>query len=127
MTSNEWRLPPTGGAGRGTAPRSLQLDRDEFLLVDWLICGAARLLPDCSIEELRQWDEVRFAVWNALRFADACAIADPPKVIPATQSLTLGRNDALILFALAPTTFRWGTGPDCGYSLKSKLSAYLEG
>ena len=124
MASNEWKLPTSGG--RGSA-RILQLDRDEFLLVDWLICGAARLLPDCSIEELRLWDEVRCSVWRALRFADTCSTADPPKVIPATQALPMKGADAAILFALAPTTFRWGTGPDCGYSLKSKLSAYLEG
>ena len=124
MTSNEWRLPPSGG--RGPA-RILQLDRDEFLLVDWILCGASRLLPDCALEELHKWDDVRFSVWGALRFADQCSMVDPPKVIPATQALTIRATDAAILFALAPTTFRWGTGPDCGYSLKAKLSAYLEG
>ena len=121
---NEWSLPSTGG--RKTT-HVLSLDRDEFLLVDWLICGASRLLPDGSLEELRKWDDIRFNVWRALRFADTCSTADPPKVIPATQSLTIRPPDAAILFALAPTTFRWGTGPDCGYSLKAKLSAYLEG
>ena len=29
------------------------------------------------------------------------------------------------LLALVPTTFRWGTGADCGYELKLKLYRFL--
>ena len=39
----------------------------------------------------------------------------------------MDESTARILLAIVPTTFRWGTGPDCGYSLKTKLYLYLIG
>ena len=34
---------------------------------------------------------------------------------------------ARVLLALVPTTFRWGTGSDCGFALKLKLYHFLIG
>lgn len=41
--------------------------------------------------------------------------------------LAIDFSEARALLALIPTTFRWGTAPDCGFSLKAKLSQYIEG
>lgn len=104
--SSEWTVP--------AVPLTLLLDNDELALVDWVLCGASRLLPDIVLEDLvTPWHDVRMAVWQLL--------AQGQKELPMAQ------ETAKILLALCPTTHRWGTGGDCGYSLKTKLARFLRG
>ena len=107
--SPEWALP---------ADPTPRLDMGELLLIDWIICGSSRLLPNADLDYLvKSWHTFRLQVWKTLdEFTDP-AITERPFII--------GIPEAKALFALAPTTFRWGTGSDCGFSLKQKLSRYL--
>ena len=46
-----------------------------------------------------------------------------PDVVTVVHVEPLNVDDFLVrtLLAIVPTTFRWGTGADCGYELKLKL------
>ncbi len=111
LDDKEWALP--GGPG-------IKLDQGELLLLDWVLCGASRLIPNADLDYLlEKWHEFRLEIWRAIRQLKA----------PDVNELRLAFTDpeAKALLALVPTTFRWGTGPDCGYALKQKLSNFLLG
>lgn len=98
------------------------LNRDEYLLIDWILCGASRLIPNIETDELvNKWHPLRMRVWdkfigdNIKKFTDEKAEQDVP----------MDTETARFLLGIAPTTFRWGTGADCGLSLKLKLAEFL--
>jgi len=99
--------------------QTVELDQGELLLLDWVLCGASRLIPNADLEILISWHDVRLAIWAKLG-----QINTPPH---QTVPLSLTEGEAKALLALVPTTFRWATGPDCGYSLKTKLHTFLRG
>ena len=101
------------------------LSVDELLLLDWVMCSASHLIPDISLGDLVVgWGPLRMAVWRSLSRADvenATRETRDESKYPFNFDETVAMN----LLALVPTTFRWGTGLDCGYSLKMKLYRFL--
>ena len=111
MNDKEWALPAEPG---------IRLDQGELLLLDWVLCGASRLIPDADLDYLlEKWHEFRLDVWRGIGQLKA------PDVNEVELALT--DPEAKVLLAVVPTTFRWGTGPDCGYTLKTKLAKFLLG
>ena len=45
--------------------------------------------------------------------------------VPHVEPLNVDDFLVRTLLAIVPTTFRWGTGADCGYELKLKLYRFL--
>jgi hypothetical protein len=98
----------------------LTLTAHELLLLDWVICPASGLMPGTELEQLvKGWAEVRDAIWQVLSEVDLGKGERYP--------FPLNPLDAEFLFAVVPTTFRWGTGPDCGFGLKRRLYFFLHG
>jgi len=111
MSEREWALPPEPG---------IKLDQGELLLLDWVLCGASRLIPNADLDYLLEnWHDCRISIWRAIGQLKAPNAND--------VKLAFTEPEAKALLALCPTTFRWGTGPDCGYTLKQKLSKFLMG
>ncbi len=109
VDEKEWAIPPAPG---------INLDRGELLLVDWVLCSASRLIPNADLDHLlNSWHDMRLAVWKSV------AQLDTPTSSEA--KFRLSDTEAKALLAVVPTTFRWGTGPDSGYSLKQKLARFL--
>lgn len=104
MKADDWILP--------SVHRGLTLDRGELLLLDWIICEASHLLPEASIRELLQWQPLRLKCWHGISLG-------------GNYELELPENEANILLALCPTTFRWGVGDDVAFSLKLKLARFI--
>jgi hypothetical protein len=99
---------------------ALSLTPGELLLLDWILCPASGLIPGTELEQLiRGWEGVRQAIWGILAEIDLGKDARYP--------LPLNMLDAQYIFAVTPTTFRWGTGPDCGFSLKRRLYLFIQG
>jgi hypothetical protein len=111
----EWELPVP------PPPPGVDLEAGELLLIDWVLCGASHIVQNYDLDELvMRWHDLRILVWCGLK-----ALADArPKAITQFR-YELRQADAETLLALVPTTHRWGTGPDVGYSLKLKLSVFL--
>ena len=90
------------------------LTRDEALLLDWLLTYP---MPAAVVEldwHLK-WEALRLDLWSQL--------ATEAKFIKAEMS----EREAAMFLAITPTTFRWGNGSDCGYSLKIKLARFIQG
>ena len=111
MAELEWELPP---------PLLLNLEISELQLIDWSICAASRMLPDCALEQLLAWHAIRMDVWAGILHIERTGSGN-------TATFALSEQEAKILLAVIPTTFRWSTGLDCGYSLKQKLAKFLRG
>ena|SRR2546426_9533112 len=110
----EWELPAP------PPPPGIDLEAGELLLIDWVLCGASHILPVHELEELvPRWHDLRLEVWRGLH-----VLAAGPKAPKQTHYL-LSESEAEKLLALVPTTHRWGTGPDCGYTLKLKIAGFL--
>lgn len=95
----------------------IRLNRDELLLLDWILTYP---MPTSGPVELdwhmhTSWRALREQVWAKLRHGGQGGM------------VWIDDQDGELLLALIPTTFRWATGEDCGYSLKLKLSAALAG
>lgn len=114
--ADDWKLPKDFYKPQ---EKLLPLDSAELRLVDWIICGAAHILPDSGMNELMEWHAFREKVWFGLyrTLMEKQQIHD----LPITDT------EAKIVLALCPTTFRWSTGPDTGLTLKLKLSMLLRG
>jgi hypothetical protein len=107
-TPDPWILPPVKPA--------LDLTEGELLLADWIICGASRLITEADTTFLvSAWEGVRLALWQAIDVAPT----------ERAHSITINRFQVQALFAICPTTFRWGMGDDVGFSLKMKLARFL--
>ena len=78
------------------------------------------MLPDCALEQLMAWHNFRMDVWAGILHIERTGAG-------STAAFAITEQEAKILLAVIPTTFRWGTGIDCGYSLKQKLAKFLRG
>ena len=88
--------------------------------MDWSICAASRMMPDCALDVLMTWHVFRMDVWAAILHIERTGTG-------TTAAFAMTDQEAKVLLAVVPTTFRWGTGIDCGYSLKQKLAKFLRG
>ena len=111
MNDKKWALPAEPG---------IKLDQGELLLLDWVLCGASRAIPNADIGYLlEKWHEFRLDIWRGIKQLKAPDVNE--------VGLALIDLEARALLAVVPTTFRWGNGPDCGYTLKNKLANFLLG
>jgi hypothetical protein len=90
----------------------VSFSQGELLLLDWVLCSASGMVPGADLGELMMWDGLRQRTWA---------------VYMGQGSLVIEETEARQLLALTPTTFRWGTGPDVGLSLKQKLASIVTG
>ena len=112
VLDNDWGIP---------AVESIKLTEEELLLLDWVICSGSQLIPNASLEDLvTNWSSFRADVWKVISYINRYN-----KNLAVTESLPIDEFLARTLLALVPTTFRWGTGADCGYELKLKLYRFL--
>ena len=118
MLDDGWELPSLD---------SISLTEEELLLLDWIMCSGSGLIPSATLEELvTNWSAFRYDVWKGIS-----ALTKQRKGVPTeinrtiTESLTIDEFTVRTLLAIIPTTFRWGTGADCGYELKLKLYKFL--
>ena len=112
VLDNDWGIP---------ALESIKLTEEELLLLDWFMCSGSQLIPNASLEDLvTNWSSFRADGWKGIS-----TINRYNKNHPITESLPIDEFLARTLLAVVPTTFRWGTGADCGYELKLKLYRFL--
>ncbi len=118
MLDDGWELPSLD---------SISVTEEELLLLDWIMCSGSGLIPSATLEELvTNWSAFRYDVWKGIS-----ALTKQRKGVPTeinrtiTESLTIDEFTVRTLLAIIPTTFRWGTGADCGYELKLKLYKFL--
>jgi hypothetical protein len=112
VLDNDWGIP---------ALESIKVTEDELLLLDWVMCSGSQLIPNAPLEDLvTNWSSFRVDVWKGIS-----TINRFNKNLPVTENLAIDEFLARTLLALVPTTFRWGTGTDCGYELKLKLYRFL--
>lgn len=100
-----------------SATPKIKVTRDELLLLDWILIFPAPA-GQIDMDWHMKWKDLRLTIWNKI-------IHLPPAT--GEDSLELSEEDAGTLLCLVPTTFRWGQGDDCGYSLKYKLARFLLG
>lgn len=93
------------------APEEIRLNRDELMLLDWVLCTASSLMVPITDDLVDPWHEFRLRIWETM-----------PEGLFSIEA-----RDAKVLLTAVPTTFSWGTGEDCGFSLKTKLSQWLLG
>lgn len=111
--------------------RTLSLNRDELLLLDWVISCPVGQGP-VSLQWYMEWRLVRERIWYALHLADNVERRNKPRtekidVAVLAYPIEIEMDEAQQLLALAPPSFRWGAGPDCGLSLKLTLTRYIQG
>jgi len=114
LDDQDWQLPQLD---------DIKITAEELMLLDWILCSGSALIPNATVDDLvERWSAVRFDVWKCLS-----DIERQKRGPLAAVSLVMDEFTAKILLALTPTTFRWGTGQDCGFSLKMKLFHFLSG
>ena len=118
MLDDGWELPSLD---------SISVTEEELLLLDWIMCSGSGLIPSATLEELvTNRSAFRYDVWKGMS-----ALTKQRKGVATeinrtiTESLTIDEFTVRTLLAIIPTTFRWGTGADCGYELKLKLYKFL--
>jgi len=129
----EWGLPPTNKEWE------LNLIAGELQLIDWVLCVYSHTLA-LALEEyiadhatnseyVPGWHDLRIRVWSGLDFISK----NTPEVKTGVKPDEIGarfeieESEAKVMLATLPTTHKWGTGEDVGYSLKMKLSQLLRG
>jgi len=119
LNDQDWQLPLV---------EFIKVNEEELLLLDWTIGSPSGYIPGATLDELMSnWSSLRLDVWQhiyELKKLPTSSSGSPPG---ALCSLSMDDSMARILLAVVPTTFRWGTGPDCGYSIKMKLCRFLLG
>ena len=107
----------------------IEVTEDELLLLDWIMFSGSQLIPNAPLEDLvTKWSSFRYVVWkgiSAFNRRKKVKPVDPTEPIITVEQLEIDEFLARTLLALVPTTFRWGTGVDCGYELKLKLYRFL--
>jgi len=117
MLNDGWELPSLD---------SIPLTEEEFLLLDWVMCSGSGLIPSATLEDLMtSWSSFRYDVWAGISVLNKQKKGVSPQLTTTTELLTIDEFIARTLLAIIPTTFRWGTGADCGYDLKLKLYRFL--
>ena len=113
-----WELP---------ALESITVTEEELLLLDWVTCSGSGLIPNAPLEDLvTNWSSFRYDVWKGISSLRRQMKGVPTEITRTlTEVLTMDEFTAKALLAVTPTTFRWGTGIDCGYELKLKLYRFL--
>ena len=112
-----WELP---------ALETISVSEEELLLLDWVMCSASGLIPNASLEDLvTNWSAFRSDVLKAISSLNRQRKNNPQSLPTTVEALPVDDFTARTLLALVPTTFRWGTGLDCGYDLKLKLYRFL--
>ena len=118
LDDQDWALPQI---------ESISPNNEELLLLDWILSSASGLIPGASLDDLMErLSNLRMDVWKGILEIKN----DPDRNLPpeaGTVPLLMDDFTARVLLAIVPTTFRWGTGADCGYSLKIKLYNFLTG
>ena len=100
---------------------SIRLTRGELLLLDWVLCTGSSLLAPIT-EDLMSWQDFRLVLWESMPEPDESGVRPSLGVM-----FDVGDIDAKVLLCAVPTTFSWGDGSDCGFSLKLKLAQRLSG
>ena len=114
LDDHDWQLPQLD---------DIKVTSEELMLLDWILCSASGLIPSATVDDLMErWSSVRFDVWKGID-----DLKNNKQGPLATTSLVMDEFTARVLLALVPTTFRWGTGSDCGFALKLKLYHFLIG
>ena len=105
----------------------IPLTEEELLLLDWILCSGSGLIPSATLEDLMtNWSSVRYDIWKSISALHRQKKGVPTEINRAlTELFEIDEFTARTLLALTPTTFRWGTGADCGYELKLKLYRFL--
>ena len=118
LDDQDWQLPLV---------EFIKVNEEELLLLDWVVGSASGLIPGATLDELMtNWSFLRFDVWQhiyELKKLQSSGSSTAGKELP----LSMDDWTARTLLAIVPTTFRWGTGQDCGYSIKMKLCRFLIG
>jgi hypothetical protein len=97
----------------------MRLTFGELCLLDWVLHFPVGSSDRDHLEWLsRRWRPLREDVWKGIR-----ALQRNKELKEA--EVEIPEEEALLLMAMVPTTFRWGTGEDVGFSLKLKLSEAL--
>ena len=96
----------------------MHIPHDELLVLDWILCGQGSHADLALMENLMRWRDLRERVWRGIMSAQLDAG-------PALMDFTETETEELL--ALVPTTYRWGTGEDVGFSLKQRLAESLWG
>jgi len=96
----------------------MNVPHDELLVLDWVFCGQGAHADLALMENLMRWRDLRERVWRGIMSAQ---LDKGPALMDFTETETEE------LLALVPTTFRWGTGEDVGFSLKQRLAESLWG
>lgn len=108
----------------------ITLNSDELLLLDFILSYP---MPSVSVELNwhMEWYDFRLQIWQKIHeFKNQeliCIEEHKAKPQNPVASIDIDLTDARVLMSLVPTTFRWGPGEDCGYSLKLKLYRYITG
>ena len=116
--ANEWDV---------LLPRTtIRLDREELLVIDVHLCAhyLANVSRGADIGEIiATWGEFRKQIWQAI---DKLDVPETDKDLPVLP-VSMDESTAKYLFNWLPPSFMFGTGRDCGYSLKIKLNRWLHG
>ena len=99
----------------------MKLPLDELLVLDWVFCAQGEKAISQLRDELMRFSHLRERVWRAI------LLAALESATPAEAVIELHPSECEELLALVPTTFRWGTGNDVGFSLKQRLAEELWG
>ncbi|HEY3118761.1 MAG TPA: hypothetical protein VGK54_18625 [Chloroflexota bacterium] len=102
----------------------MRIPQPELWVIDWVLCSQGESVNGQKLEALMSWRDLRERIWRAQMSAEL-ATEDPAK--PAEAEIELSPEEYELLLAIVPTTFRWGTGEDCGFSLKRRIAQELWG
>lgn len=100
----------------------MKLPQPELWLIDWVLCGQGETLTKDKLEAMMSWKDLRERVWRA-QLAAELASSNPTK--SAEADLEMSTEELEQLLAILPTTFRWGTGEDVGFTLKRRVAQEL--
>lgn len=100
----------------------MKLSQPELWVIDWVLCAQGETVTNEKLEALMSWRDLRERVWRAEL---AAQLENPDKAKPAEAELELSSSECEQLLAILPTTFRWGTGEDVGFTLKRRVAQEL--
>ena len=96
----------------------MNVPHDELTLLDWILCGQGNHADLALVENLMRWRDLRERVWRGIMAA---------KLDNGHALMDFTETETEELLALVPTTWRWGTGEDVGFSMKERLAESLWG
>ena len=124
--------------------RTITLPPSELWIIDWITCAQGTPETGEKLGQLMGWQDLRERIWRAQLQASIRTraqilvekptisqddltrdMSDPKNQVDAVVVLTVPEMHQLLV--LIPTTWRWGTGEDAGFSLKCRLADELWG